>query len=325
MSDEFGFGNPQIVEEEVDILIIGGGMAACGAGFEVMRWVAEAAKHGVELKVKLVDKATMDRSGAVAQGLSAINTYMGDNDPSDYVRYVRQDLMGIVREDLVYDVGRHVDDSVHNFEKWGLPIWKQPGDENTPLAEGGKPVRTGRWQVMINGESYKWIVAEAAKKALGLRNIEEHVFITRLVTDGNDPSRIAGAAGFSVRDHQLHDAGGDQAPGGRGVGGLPRHDHRPVRRVGGREHRARQGDVGADADRALPARKPRGLCRHLVLGPRGHSGHPGPLPLGLQPHDDGERPLHRRRRRVRAKPLRKRSTARCETSCDTRTTPPPST
>ena len=204
MSDAFGFGNPRIVEEEVDILIIGGGMAACGAGFEVMRWVAEAAKHGVELKVKLVDKAAMDRSGAVAQGLSAINTYMGDNDPSDYVRYVRQDLMGIVREDLVYDVGRHVDDSVHNFEKWGLPIWKQPGDENTPLAEGGKPVRTGRWQVMINGESYKWIVAEAAKKALGPGNIEEHVFISRLVTDGNDPLRIAGAAGFSVRDHKIH-------------------------------------------------------------------------------------------------------------------------
>ena len=75
----------------------------------------------------------MDRSGAVAQGLSAINTYMGENDPSDYVRYVRQDLMGITREDLVYDVGRHVDDSVHNFEKWGLPIWKQPGDEGKRL------------------------------------------------------------------------------------------------------------------------------------------------------------------------------------------------
>ena len=60
----------------------------------------------------------MDRSGAVAQGLSAINTYMGENDPADCVRYVRGDLMGIIREDLVYDVGRHVDDSVHNFEEW---------------------------------------------------------------------------------------------------------------------------------------------------------------------------------------------------------------
>ena len=43
----------------------------------------EAKKQGVDLKVKLVDKAAMDRSGAVAQGLSAINTYMGENDPAD--------------------------------------------------------------------------------------------------------------------------------------------------------------------------------------------------------------------------------------------------
>ena len=64
------FGNPQIIEEEVDILIIGGGMAACGAAFEIMRWNESAG-----LKVKLVDKAAMDRSGAVAMGLSAINTW----------------------------------------------------------------------------------------------------------------------------------------------------------------------------------------------------------------------------------------------------------
>ncbi len=204
ISGKGSFGNPEIIEEEVDILIIGGGMAACGAAFEIMPWIEEARKTGSDLKVKLVDKAAMDRSGAVAQGLSAINTYLGENDPSDYVRYVRQDLMGITREDLVYDVGRHVDDSVHQFEKWGLPIWKRPGDEGKALTDGGKPVRSGRWQIMINGESYKWIVAEAAKKALGRENILEHCFISRLVTDQNDPSRISGAAGFSVRDHRLY-------------------------------------------------------------------------------------------------------------------------
>jgi adenylylsulfate reductase, subunit A len=198
---EHGFGNPEIIEEEVDILIIGGGMAACGTAFEIGQWAKAA---GANLKIKLVDKAALSRSGAVAQGLSAINTYVGENDPADYVRYVRNDLMGIIREDLVYDVGRHVDDSVHNFEDWGLPVWKQPGDEDKTLRQGGKPVRSGRWQIMINGESYKWIVAEAAKKAIGMENIEERVFIVRLVTDKNDPDRVAGAAGFSVRDHKLY-------------------------------------------------------------------------------------------------------------------------
>jgi adenylylsulfate reductase subunit A len=198
---EYGFGNPEVIEEELDILIIGGGMAACGAAFEVGKW---AKASGADLKIKLVDKAALSRSGAVAQGLSAINTYIGDNDPADYVRYVRNDLMGIIREDLVYDVGRHVDDSVHNFEDWGLPIWKQPGDEGKSLRQGGKPVRSGRWQIMINGESYKWIVAEAAKKALGMDRIQERIFIVRLINDKNDPTRIAGAAGFSVREHKLY-------------------------------------------------------------------------------------------------------------------------
>ena len=198
MSEQYGFENPEVVEEEVDILLIGGGMAACGAAFEITRWA-----EGSGLRIKLVDKAALSRSGAVAMGLSAINTYIGENDPADYVRYVRNDLMGIVREDLVYDVGRHVDDSVHNFEEWGLPIWKQPGDESKLLREGGKPVRSGRWQIMINGESYKWIVAEAARKSLGPDRIQERVFIVRLVTDKNDPTRVAGAAGFSVRQNRV--------------------------------------------------------------------------------------------------------------------------
>lgn len=208
------FGNPEVIQEELDILIIGGGMAACGAAYEIMRW-AEAAKAeaGVELKIKLVDKAAMDRSGAVAQGLSAINTYIGpEQDPADYVRMVSNDLMGITRDDLVYDLGRHVDDSVHLFEEWGLPIWKtdengerHDGAQGLPaLKDGGKPVRSGKWQIMINGESYKWIVAEAAKKALGMDRIQERVFIVKLVNDKNDKNRIAGAVGFSVREHKVY-------------------------------------------------------------------------------------------------------------------------
>ena len=137
--------NFETVEVNTDLLIIGGGFSACGAATEAAHW---AKKNG--LKIALVDKAAMDRSGAVAMGLSAINQYVGlkdgENTVEDYVRYVRQDLMGISREDLVYNIARHVDSSVHLFEKWGLNIW---------LDEDGKYVHEGRWQLMINGESYK--------------------------------------------------------------------------------------------------------------------------------------------------------------------------
>ncbi|CAK0768107.1 Adenylylsulfate reductase subunit alpha [Gammaproteobacteria bacterium] len=207
------FVNPEVVQEEVDILLIGGGMACCGAAYELMRWAEVVkAETGTDLKIKLVDKAAMDRSGAVAQGLSAINTYIGsEQDPADYARMVSNDLMGITRDDLAYDLGRHVDESVHLFEEWGLPIWKtdengerHDGSKGLPsLKDGGKPVRSGKWQIMINGESYKWIVAEAAKKVLGMDRIQERVFIVKLVNDKNDKNRVAGAVGFSVRENKV--------------------------------------------------------------------------------------------------------------------------
>ena len=114
---------PEVVTVDTDILLIGGGMACCGAAYEGAKW---ATPKGI--RITMVDKASTDRSGAVAQGLSAINTYCGENDPADYVKYVRKDLMGVIREDLVYDLGRHVDNSVHLFEEWGLPVWKRAED-----------------------------------------------------------------------------------------------------------------------------------------------------------------------------------------------------
>jgi adenylylsulfate reductase subunit A len=188
--------NFETVEVTTDLLICGGGMGSCGAAVEAAYW---AKKQG--LKVVVVDKAAMDRSGAVAMGLSALNQYVGiaegDNTADEYVDYVRQDLIGVCREDQVFNIARHVDSTVHLFEKWGLPIWK---DEN------GKYVHEGRWQVMINGESYKVVIAEAAKNALKTLGdldeiLYERVFIVEPLMDGD---RIAGAVGFSTREEKFY-------------------------------------------------------------------------------------------------------------------------
>jgi adenylylsulfate reductase subunit A len=185
--------NFETVEVSTDLLIVGAGFGACGAATEASYW---AKKNG--LKVVMVDKAATDRSGAVAMGLSAINQYVGvkdgENTVEDYVRYVRQDLMGISREDLVYNIARHVDSTVHLFEKWGLKIWKD---------EEGKYVHEGRWQLMINGESYKIIIAEAAKNALAEAGGElyERIFIVGPIMDGD---RCVGAVGFSTRENQFY-------------------------------------------------------------------------------------------------------------------------
>ena len=177
---------------DCDILIIGGGMSGCGAAFEAKYWAGDK-------RVVLAEKAVIERSGATGEGLSAINCYMGQlygwNTPEDFVNYVVNDMMGLAREDLVYDVGRHVDNSVHLLEEWGLPIWKQ---------ENGQYERIGRWQIPIHGESIKPIAAEPARTALGQENIYERIAITHLLTDDEDPGKIAGAAGFSVRDNKFY-------------------------------------------------------------------------------------------------------------------------
>ncbi|CAI8034539.1 Adenylylsulfate reductase subunit alpha [Geodia barretti] len=149
-------------------MIIGGGMSGCGAAFEAKFWAGDK-------RVVLAEKAVIERSGATGEGLSAINCYMGQrygwNTPEDFVNYVVNDMMGLAREDLVYDIGRHVDNSVHLLEEWGLPIWKQ---------ENGQYERIGRWQIPSTAT------------------------ITHLLTDDDDPGKIAGACGFSVRDNKFY-------------------------------------------------------------------------------------------------------------------------
>lgn len=180
-----------IIEDDIDILVVGAGMGGSGAAWEARYW-------GQGKKIVIAEKANIDRSGAVAQGLYAINCYMGtrwgENQPEDHVRYARIDLMGLVREDLLFDMARHVDSTVHQFEEWGLPIMRDP--------KTGRYQREGRWQIMIHGESYKPIVAEAAKKSAD--KVYNRICVTHLLMDEAKPNRVAGAVGFNVRTGNYH-------------------------------------------------------------------------------------------------------------------------
>ncbi len=179
------------VFEDCDILVVGGGMGGTGAAYEARYW-------GRDMRIVVAEKANIDRSGAVAQGLYAINCYMGmrwdENQPEDHVRYARNDLMGMVREDLAYDMARHVDSTVHQFDEWGLPFMKDP--------ETGRYQREGKWQVMIHGESYKPIVAEAAKNSAD--KVYNRIMVTHLLVDESKPNRVGGAVGFNVRTGDYH-------------------------------------------------------------------------------------------------------------------------
>ncbi|MCC6020690.1 MAG: adenylyl-sulfate reductase subunit alpha [Thermoproteaceae archaeon] len=185
--------NPPVRVVETDILVVGGGMAGCGAVFEAKYWCRG------KCRVTLVEKANLEKSGAVGMGLSATNLGEFTEDPEDpkpeeFVKYVRNEYFGIVREDLVYDIARHMTSTIKLLDMWGLPLWRDP--------KTGKFLRSGRWQHTIHGESYKAIVAEPCRKSAD--EVYERVVAVFPLLDEAVPNRIAGVVGFHVRDGTMY-------------------------------------------------------------------------------------------------------------------------
>ncbi|MBI5417447.1 adenylyl-sulfate reductase subunit alpha [Candidatus Poribacteria bacterium] len=169
---------------ETDILIIGGGTAGCLAA-------VEAKEKNPNCSVLIMEKAHIDRSGCLASGMNAINAYINPGEtPESFVKYVRYDAMGLIREDLVKSAAEEINAVVKKVESWGLPIKKNEKGEYAPR---------GRWNIQINGESLKPIIAEAARKS-GAK-VLNHVAGTNLILDNG---KVIGAFGLGVRDMKLY-------------------------------------------------------------------------------------------------------------------------
>ncbi len=172
------------VVHESDILIIGGGTSGCLAATELK-------EHYPDLDVHIVEKAHVDRSGCLAAGMNAINAYLNPGETAEsFVKYVRYDSCGLIREDLVQSMAELFEYSVKKVENWGLPIL---------CDDDGNYVPRGRWNIKINGESLKPILAKAARDS-GAR-IHNWVVVTDLLMDGD---RCAGAVGFSLRTNTFY-------------------------------------------------------------------------------------------------------------------------
>jgi adenylylsulfate reductase subunit A len=165
---------------ETDLLIIGGGTAGCLAA-------VEAREKYPNLRVTIMEKAHIDRSGCLAGGMNAINAYLNPGEtPESFTKYVRFDSCGLIREDLVLSMSELFEYCVKKVEKWGLPIL---------CDDKGNYLPRGRWNIKINGESLKPIIAKAAKNA-GARVLNWVVGTNFLVKD----NRVVGAVGFSIRN-----------------------------------------------------------------------------------------------------------------------------
>ncbi len=169
---------------DTDVLIIGGGTAGCYAALTLSRSMAGA--------VVIAEKADIRRSGCLAAGVNAVNAYITKgNTPQDYVDYATRDAAGIVRNDLLLSAAEHFNEVTADMEQLGLVILK---DEN------GDYTARGEWNIKMNGENFKPILARAVKEEECVRTLNR-VNMTDLLVWGD---RVYGAVGFSVTEEKAY-------------------------------------------------------------------------------------------------------------------------
>ncbi|MHB8916588.1 MAG: adenylyl-sulfate reductase subunit alpha [Desulfocucumaceae bacterium] len=186
MSKEFPV-NPQDVEEvylETDILIIGAGNAGCYAAIEAKR-------QDPNVRITLMEKAHIDRSGCLAGGMDALNTYIKKGETVESLTsWSRDQAGGLLREDLYMTMAEELNKAIEDWEEWGLPIKK---DAN------GEYIARGRWDIAIHGSEMKVILAEKVRE-YGCE-VLNRVVATNFLMDGN---KVAGAMGFNLREGKFY-------------------------------------------------------------------------------------------------------------------------
>ena len=144
-----------------------------------------------ELDVTIIEKAHISRSGCLAMGLNAVNAYLVDSTPEDYLRYVLKNNYAVLRSDLVLSIGRRLNRMTHLLEEFGVPL---------PREEDGHSQRALCPLIAMLGEHLKPILAEAVQ-AHGVRVFNRTPAYRLLKNKGDD--RVAGVAAFNLRTQEF--------------------------------------------------------------------------------------------------------------------------
>lgn len=170
---------------EADVLIIGGGTAGCLAAYEARQ------AGGPDLRIVILEKAFIRNSGCLSAGMNALNMYLNQGTPADYVAYIRYDSCGApVREDILLEVAGEVNETVALLEAQGLPIKKR---------RDGRYLNRGKWNVEVNGSLLKPITASMAAMAGAVTY--NRVYVTDLIIQDG---AVVGCVGFGVRDGSFY-------------------------------------------------------------------------------------------------------------------------
>lgn len=138
-----------------------------------------------------MEKAHIYRSGCLAMGLNAVNAYLVDSTPEDYLHYVTKDNYDVLRSDLVLSIGTRLNQMTHMLESFGVPF---------PKGENGSYVPRSARSIAMRGEHIKPILAETVQNH-GV-TVLNRTPVYRLLLNKKGTS-IAGAVGFNLRTHEF--------------------------------------------------------------------------------------------------------------------------
>lgn len=164
-----------------DVLVVGGGTAGCYAALTLSRQE--------DMKIIVVDKANIKRSGCLAAGVNAINAYINKGyTPEDFVDFASSEAEGIIREDLVYSIAKNLNKVTANMEAIGLTILKD---------SDGQYITRGKRSIKINGENIKPLLAHEVNSKKNIMPLNKVNIIDYIVKDGE----VIGAYGFHIQEN----------------------------------------------------------------------------------------------------------------------------
>ena len=179
------------IETEVDVLVIGGGTAGPMAA-------VKAKQANPALRVLLLEKANVKRSGAISMGMDGLNNAVlpGHATPEQYVREITIANDGIVNQKAVMAYAANSHAMVEELDRWGVKFEK---DETGDYAVK-KVHHMGSYVLpMPEGHDIKKVLYRQLKRTRV--EITNRLVATRLLThDG----RIAGAMAFDCRTADFH-------------------------------------------------------------------------------------------------------------------------
>ncbi|WP_050470081.1 fumarate reductase/succinate dehydrogenase flavoprotein subunit [Herbaspirillum chlorophenolicum] len=178
--------------QTVDVLVIGGGTAGPMAA-------AKAKEANPQLRVLLLEKANVKRSGAISMGMDGLNNAIvpGFATPEQYVKEITIANDGIVNQKAVMAYAQNSFSMIEELDRWGVKFEK---DETGDYAMR-KVHHMGTYVLpMPEGHDIKKVLYRRLKRARV--EITNRLVATRLLTAGD--GSIAGAMAFDCRTGDFH-------------------------------------------------------------------------------------------------------------------------